>query len=55
MKVINTLGMRAKKSSTSYNTKRNTIVARKPTQSTGWKVSYAAVFTNTTRRGALSE
>ena len=32
MKVINTPGMRVRKSSTSYNTKRNTVVARKPTQ-----------------------
>ena len=32
MKVIITPGMRVRKSSTSYNTKRNTVEARKPTQ-----------------------
>ena len=31
MKVINTLGMRERESSTSYNIKGNTVVARKPT------------------------
>ena len=59
MKVINTLGMRARESSTSYNTKRNTVVAKKAntdgSKSTGRKVGYAAVFTDTTRRGALPE
>ena len=52
--------MRMRKSITSYNTKRNTVVARKPTEpdgskSTGRKVSYVAVFTDTTRRRALPE
>ena len=32
MKVINTPGMRARESSTSYNTKGNTVVAKKPTR-----------------------
>ena len=32
MKVIKTPGRKAGKSSTSYNTKRNTVVVRKPTQ-----------------------
>ena len=31
MKVINTLGMRVKESSTSFNTKGNMVVARKAT------------------------
>ena len=32
MEMINTPGMRARDSSTSYNTNRNTVVARKTTQ-----------------------
>ena len=32
IKVIKTPGMRARKNSTSYNTKRNTVVARNPIQ-----------------------
>ena len=31
MKVKNTLGMRARENSNSYNTKENTVIARKPT------------------------
>ena len=59
MKVINTPGTRARKSSTSYNRKRNTVVARKEaytdgSKSTARKVGYAAVFTNSTRRSLHS-
>ena len=55
MKVINTLGTRVSESST----KGNTVVARKHSmdgsKSTRRKVGYVALFTHTTRRGALSE
>ena len=59
MNVIKTPGMRARESSTSYNKKGNMVVAcfhyMDRSKSKGKKVGYAAVFTDTTRRGALPE
>ena len=51
MKVINALGIRVRKSSTYYNTKRNTDGSK----STGRKVGYSAVFRDSTRREALQK
>ena len=59
MKVIKTLGIRVKKSSTSYNTKEKYSIGKEvyidESRSTGRKLDYAAVFTDTTRRGLLPE
>ena len=58
MKVINTPVMRARKSSISYNKKRNTEVQgslHRQIKEHRKKVGYAAIFTDSTRRGAFSE
>ena len=55
MEVINTPEMRARKISTSYNTKKSKEAYPDGSKNTGRKVGYAAVFTDSMRRGTLPE
>ena len=59
MKVINTPRMRTRENSTSYNTIRKQGSSKEAytngSKSTRRKKGYTALFTDTTRRGALPE